>query len=388
MKKKVFVLRSTKCLDGTCAFRILTIGFLTLIFLLAFGFSLTFSATKEIRVIKGKSVVLEYPEKVQTISLANSDIADVVSITPTELVIIGKEVGVTTLAVWGESKKHTSYDIKVDRSFAGQQVVLEVKVAEVNKNAASELGFDFLFINKDDRHIAEGEKTLGVYGGLVGTPSIPLTIGEGVTGVIGYVGKDKDYSTIIHALEERGDLKLLAEPKLLCLSGEKASFLVGGEVPIPVAQTTAGGIGSTVTIQWKEYGVKLNFLPTVVDTNLINLKINPEVSSLDYTNAVVLAGYAVPAIHTRKAETALELNSGQSIVLGGLISEEMIKSIKRVPILGSIPILGTFFSRRETTKSQNELMIIVSPRIITSVEAEEIPPLPWEGTKKVTKDSL
>ena len=379
MKKKDLVLRS-----------ILTIGFTTLIFLLAFGFSLTFSATKEIRIVKGKSVVLPYHEKIETVSLANPDIADVVSITPTELVIIGKEVGVTTLIIWGESKKYTPYDIKVDRSFAGQQVVLEVKVAEVNKNAASELGFDFLFVNRDNRHIAKGEKTLGVYGGKVRTPNIPLTIGEGVTGVIGYVNVDSllQYSTIIRALEEKGDLKLLAEPKLLCLSGEKASFLVGGEVPIPVAQTTAGGVGTTVTIQWKEYGVKLNFLPTVVDTNLINLKINPEVSSLDYTNAVLLGGYAIPAMHTRKAETVLELNSGQSIVLGGLISEEMIKNISRVPILGSIPILGTFFSRRETTKSQNELMIIVSPRIITSVEAEEIPPLPWEGTKKVTKDSL
>jgi Flp pilus assembly secretin CpaC len=371
LKKRDFVLRS-----------ILTIGCLTLIFLLAFGCSLTFSADKEIRVVKGKSVVLEYPEKVQTISLANSDVADVVSITPTELVIIGKEVGITTLAVWGESKKHISYDIKVDRNFAGQQVVLEVKVAEVNKNAASELGFDFLFINTNDRNIAEGEKTLGVFGGLVQTPNIPLTIGEGVTGKIGYVGKGRDYSTIIHALEEKGDLKLLAEPKLLSLSGEKASFLVGGEIPIPVAQTVSGGGASTVTIEWKEYGVKLNFIPTVVDSNLINLKITPEVSSLDYTNAISLGGYSIPAIHTRKAETSLELNSGQSIVLGGLISEEMIKSIKRVPVLGSIPILGTFFSRRETSKNKNELMIIVSPRIIASVAEEEIPPLPWEGSKK------
>jgi pilus assembly protein CpaC len=372
LKKRDFVWRS-----------ILMIGCLTLIFLLAFEFSLTFSADKEIRVVKGKSVVLEYPEKIQTISLANSDMADVVSITPTELVIIGKEVGITTLAVWGESKKHTSYDIKVDRNFAGQQVVLEVKVAEVNKNAASELGFDFLFKNSNDRNIAEGEKTLGVYGGVVQTPSIPLTIGEGVTGVISYVGKNKDYSTIIHALEEKGDLKLLAEPKLLCLSGEKASFLVGGEIPIPIAQTVTSGVGgTTITIQWKEYGVNLNFLPTVVDSNLINLKVTPEVSSLDYTNAVTIGGFSIPAIHTRKADATLELNSGQSIVLGGLISEEMIKNISRVPILGSIPILGTFFSRRETTKSQNELMIIVSPRIITSVESEEIPPLPWEGSKK------
>lgn len=359
-------------------------GCLTLIFLLAFGFSLTFSATKEIRVIKGKSVVLEYPEKIETISLANSEIADVVSISPTELVIIGKEVGVTTLAVWGESKKHTSYDIKVDRNFAGQQVVLEVKVAEVNKRAASELGFDFLFINRDKRHIAEGEKTLGVYGGLVQTPTDSiLTVADGVTGVIRYAGNLKDYSTIIHALEEKGDLKVLAEPKLLCLSGEKASFLVGGEIPIPIAQTVTSGVGgTTITIQWKEYGVKLNFLPTVVDSNLINLKVTPEVSSLDYTNGVTIGGFAIPAIHSRKADATLELNSGQSIVLGGLISEEMIKSISRVPILGSIPILGTFFSRRETSKNKNELMIIVSPRIIASVAEEEIPPLPWEGTKK------
>jgi pilus assembly protein CpaC len=123
----------------------------------------------------------------------------------------------------------------------------------------------------------------------------------------------------------------------------------------------------------------LNFLPTIVDTNLVNLKISPEVSSLDWTNMVSFGGYDIPALRTRKADATVELNSEQSVALGGLLATEEIKTIKRVPILGYIPIINFIFSRRETTKSETELLIIVSPRIVSSIAEEEIPPLPWKG---------
>ena len=364
--------------------KIRTGGFLVLVILfLIFGalVSLSHAETQLLRVVKGKSIVLSYPEKVQTVSLANDDIADVVSVTPTELVVIGKEVGITSLIVWGVSKKHTAFDVKVDRDISGQQVVLEVQVAEVNKSALGEYGLDFLMVDWDPRHIEEGTKILGTYAGRVTSPdphSRELFAQDGITGVIKWLGDKREFSTVIKALQQKGDLKLLANPQLLCLSGEEASFLVGGEVPVPIAQTITGGGAPSVTVQWKEYGVRLGFVPTIVDTNLINLEISPEVSSLDWANAVSFGGYDIPALRTRKADATVELNSGQSVVLGGLISSEETKTIKRVPILGHIPLLNFFFSRKETTKSETELLIIVSPRIIWSVAEEVIPPLPWE----------
>ena len=365
--------------------KIRTGGFLvltTLIFLFVLFASYSQAQTQLLRVVKGKSLVLKYPEKIQTVSLADEDIADVVTVTPTELVVIGKEVGITSLIVWGESKTHTMYDIKVERNISGQQVVLEVQVAEVNKSALSAYGLDFLMYDEDPRHMSlEGKKILGTYAGQVSTPdaeSRDLYAQEGITAVIKWLGDKREFSTVIKALQQKGDLKLLANPQLICLSGEEASFLVGGEVPIPIAQTiTAGGVPS-VTIEWKEYGVKLNFLPTVVDTDLINLKITPEVSSLDWGNMISFGGYSIPALRTRKADATVELNSGQSVVLGGLLSTEETKTIKRVPILGHIPIINFFFSRRETTKSETELLIIVSPRIISSVAEETIPLLPGQ----------
>lgn len=368
--------------------KIRTGGFLVLatsIFLFVFLASNSQAQTKVLRVVKGKSIVLPYPEKVHTVSLADEEIADVVSVTPTDLVVIGKEVGTTSLIVWGESKTHTVYDIKVDRNISGQQVVLEVQVAEVNKSALSEYGLDFLMVDSDPSHIKRGDKILGTYAGQVTSPdpeSRDLFAQEGITGVIKWLGDKREFSTIIKALQQKGDLKLLANPKLLCLSGEKASFLVGGEVPIPIAQSVTPGTGLSITIEWKEYGVKLNFLPSVVDTDLINLKISPEVSSLDWTNMVSFGGYDIPALRTRKADATVELNSEQSVVLGGLLATEEIKTIKRVPILGHIPILNLVFSRRETTKSETELLIIVSPRIISSIAAEVIPPMPWEKQEK------
>jgi Flp pilus assembly secretin CpaC len=357
----------------------------TLIFLFVF-FSTNLSAQQHLlRVVKGKSTVLNYPEKIQTVSLANEEVADVVSVTPTDLVIIGKEVGVTSLVVWGESKKYTMYDVKVERNISGQQVVLEVQVGEVNKSALTAFGLDFLMVDNDPGHIRKGTKILGTYAGQVTTPdpeSQELFAQDGITGVIKWLGDKQQFSTIIKALEQKGDLKLLANPQLIGLSGEKASFLVGGEIPVPVAQTVTAGGAPSVTIEWKEYGVKLNFVPTVVDTNLINLKISPEFSSLDWANAVTFGGWTIPAIRSRKADAVVELNSEQSVVLGGLTSTEEIKTVKRIPILGHIPLLNLLFSRKETTKSETELLIIVSPRIIYSVAEEIIPPLPWEKEEK------
>ena len=340
---------------------------------------LALAQTDTLRIVEGKSSVLSFTEKVKTVSIANEDIADVVSITPIELVIIGKKVGVTTLLVWGELGKIGDYELRVNRNVTGQQVVLEVQVAEVNRTRLSEYGVDFLLIDTDDGGVWNGTQILGSYAGEVTSPdptSRDMMIPDGATAAIKWIDHRQRIYGALKALQRNGALELLANPRLLSLSGEEASFLVGGEIPVPVAQSTSSAGVPNVTIQWKEYGIRLHFLPTIIDTNLVNLKIKPEISSLDWANMVSFGGYDIPALRTRKASATVELNSDQAIVLGGLIATESFKTIKRIPILGHIPILNFFFSRKETSTVETELLIVVSPRIIGSVADESIPPLP------------
>ncbi len=334
--------------------------------------------TDTLRIVEGKSSVLSFTEKVKTVSIANEDVADVVSITPTELVIIGKKVGVTTLLIWGEWGKIGEYELRVDRNVTGQQVVLEVQVAEVNRTKLSEYGVDFLLIDTDDG-AWNGTQILGSYAGEVTSPdptSRDMMIPDGATAAVKWIDHRQRIYGALKAMQRNGALELLANPRLLSLSGEEASFLVGGEIPVPVAQSTSAAGIPNITIQWKEYGISLHFLPTIIDTNLINLQIKPEISSLDWANMVSFGGYDIPALRTRKASATVELNSDQSIVLGGLIATESFKTVKRIPILGHIPIINFFFSRKETSTVETELLIVVSPRIIGLVADESIPPLP------------
>lgn len=329
---------------------------------------------KEIRIVKGKSVVLTFPERIKTISIANEAVIDVATITPTDAVVIGKEEGITSLYIWGESGRYQAYDMKVDRSKVSQQVVLEVQIAEVNTTGMKDFGIDWLL-----RDIDRQDKAIASYAGEVTIPdpnTQTLYAQEGISGAVKWIGNKGTAQLMVRALEESGKLRMLANPRLVCLSSEEASFLVGGEIPVPVAQQAVAGGASAITIEWKEYGVRLRFTPTIVDTNLIRLKIAPEVSSLDYSNTVTYAGGTIPGIRTRKADGTVELNSTQSIVLGGLQASEKQETISRIPILGHIPVLGYFFSKRQTKTVNNELLIIVSPRIIESAGQEVIPPLP------------
>jgi pilus assembly protein CpaC len=332
-----------------------------------------------IRIVKGKSTVVTFPERIKTMSIADQTIIDVVSITSVDAVVIGKAEGVTTLYIWGESGRYQAYETKVDRTTKSQQVVLEVQMAEFNRTKFTDIGLDFLWNDRDDDHIAEGEKAIGSYSGEVTTPD-PLVRNifaqTGMTGIVKWVGDQQTAQLAVRALQEKGVIRLLANPRLVCLSDEPASFLVGGEIPVPVPSSATAGGGLNVAIEWKEYGVKLKFTPTIVDSNLIRLKIAPEVSSLDYSNTVSFAGWDIPAIRTRKATGTVELNSMQSIVLGGLTATETLSIERKVPILGHIPLIGLLFTKKQKTTSVNELMIIVTPRIIENMADETIPPLP------------
>ena len=186
-----------------------------------------------------------------------------------------------------------------------------------------------------------------------------------------------DASVILKALEKKGYVNTLAEPTLVAISGHQAKFHAGGEIPVPMADANG-----RVTIEWKKFGVRLTFTPIVVDSGVVNLKIEPEVSTLDWDNGVIFAGYRLPALRTRNAESTMELRDGQTLVMAGLISSEDIKGVSKLPILGDIPILGALFRSTNFMKNESELVLLVTPKIVTSYSASEVPA--WPGTGKAS----
>ncbi len=331
----------------------------------------------QIDVIVGQSVTHTLDAKVKTVSIADSKVADVVVAGPQEVLINGKAIGLTTLVIWDEFNVSRMFSVSVRGPFSDQKIELRVKLAEVNRTRAFELGVDIFGKRR--------EYTAATYGGSVATPSMPLGVFggqavEGLSAAFSWVSGTDEVSSMIRALQSNGVLRVLAEPNVIAASGESATFLAGGEIPVPVASAGAQG-GTTVTIEWKEFGVKVGFVPTIVDTGVINLSVSPEVSSLDYGNAIEIAGFKIPALRARKARTTVELRDGESLVIGGLIMEEENEVRTRIPILGHIPLLGYFFSDTRKVRTENELLIVVSPHLVRSLPPGAIVKLPG-GEKK------
>jgi pilus assembly protein CpaC len=182
------------------------------------------------------------------------------------------------------------------------------------------------------------------------------------------------------ALEQNGDLRTLATPTLVTRSGKEASFLAGGELAVPIASAATAG-QTNVTIEWKEFGVKLDFTPTVEEDNSITLKVAPELSALDYSNPLSLSGFSIPNLITRKASTVVNLNPGEHLAIGGLKQTDQIKVVKRVPILGHIPIIGFFFTNTRTEHVTKDLLVVVSPEVV-EVAASTVPALPTDRPQK------
>jgi pilus assembly protein CpaC len=184
---------------------------------------------------------------------------------------------------------------------------------------------------------------------------------------------DLDLAATIRALQGKRLLEILAEPNLLAMNGQPASFLAGGEFPVPVVQAGIAGAGA-VTIQWREFGVRINFLPTVTARGTIRLRVQPEVSSLDYANAVVFQGFTIPAISTRRVQTEIELESGQSFLIAGLLDNRVVENFSKIPGIGDIPVIGKLFQSRSQTKSNTELLVAVTPELVRPIPQGQ--PLP------------
>jgi len=177
----------------------------------------------------------------------------------------------------------------------------------------------------------------------------------------------------IRALQGRNLLQILAEPNLIAVEGSEASFLAGGEFPFPTltATTTGGSVAPVVTVQFKKFGVQLGFVPTITPSGAIHLKVHPEVSALDFENAVTLQGFLIPAVSTRRAETEVVLKDGESFAIAGLIDNRVIEIMNRVKGLGDIPILGQLFRSRSTKKSNDELLVVITPHFVRPLSPDE-----------------
>jgi len=323
----------------------------------------------QINVIVGQSVTHKLDTKVKTVSISDSDIADVVVAGPQEVLVNGKKIGLTTLVIWDDNNNSRMFNVTVRGPFSDQKIELRVKLAEVNRQKALDLGFNFF---------GQTEHNGATYSG--GTSPVPIPT-EQANALFSYIKGTDQITATIKALETNGTLKILAEPTVIAASGEEAHFLSGGEIPVPVAVTPNGTTGTTVTIEWKEFGTKVHFVPTIVDTGVINLVVSPEVSQLDYNNAVVLSGFRIPAIRVRKAETTVELSDQESLVIGGLIQTNETKIKKMIPILGHIPLLGYLFTDYQTQKDESELLIVVSPHLVRALAPGAKIDLPGAGSQ-------
>jgi pilus assembly protein CpaC len=270
-----------------------------------------------------------------------------------------------------------------------KQVLLKVRFAQVDRARLTALGINLFSTGATNTigsvttqqfgniGLSEGGKLTSI----IGAPTKGFTTSETLSDLLNiFVFRpDINLGATIRDLQTRNVLQILAEPNLLAASGEAARFLAGGELPYPVVSGVAGT--TNISVQFKPFGVKLEFTGTIIDDSTIRLKVAPEVSSLDYTNAVTVSGFVLPAIATRNAETVVELRGGQSFAIAGLLDERATAQFSKVPGIADIPILGQLFRSRSVNKTNSELMVIVTPVIVdpaVSAAAPELPKLPIE----------
>lgn len=368
----------------------------------------------------GKSLSIDSPVTIQRVSAANESLVDTIAIGPKEVQINGKAPGETTLIIWQENDVRLVYDLTVraspmrlnavreqigrdfpdasvnvtfdndtafvrgtvkdvisaDRIMAmvstlgksidllrvetpamEPQILLKVRFANVDRSASMNLGMN----------LASGAFNTGA---ALGTGA-PVSQDGGKTFSLSQAinillfRKDVNLVAAIEALESKSLLEMLAEPNLLVINGTAANFVAGGEFPYPMVQP---GTGTTsITIAFKEYGIRLGFLPVITPRGSIRLQVSPEVSSLDYTNSVTIAGTTIPGTSTRRVQTEVELSSGQSFVIAGLLDNQTQESFSKVPGIGDIPLLGKLFQTKSVTRSHTELLVIITPEIVAPI---------------------
>ncbi len=399
-------------------------------------------SSSDLNVFVSKSLIVESPGGIRRISVANGDLAEAVAVSRTELVLNGKTPGDTSLILWDSHNARKLYDVHVlpdatridgvrealhselpgqyisisfqggyvllrgvandlsssDRAVAicstigkvinllhvavppsEPQVLLKVRFANVDRAASLNLGANFF---RDATSNLPGSISTGQFGG---PPTFDFTQTPATTTIpnplnIFLYRPNINVGAYIQALAAKQLAQILAEPNLLTLSGHSASFLAGGEFPFPTLQGGGSGVGQ-ITIQFREFGIRLNFRPTVTPRGTIRLMVNPEVSSLDPANGLTVGGYTIPGLDVRKVQTNVELQNGQSLVIAGLLDNRLTETISKIPGLANIPFLGKLFESRALLKNNSELLVVVTPEIVQPIPAGA--PIPTVEMPKV-----
>jgi len=396
-----------------------------------------------VHVLVGKSILINVQKPLTRVLSSNPTVVETMAASPTEIVVEGKAPGASSLILWDANGRSQVLDVVSDIDIAAlrnviqktypkehlqleadggrllltgtastshivedlgkmasvyskdvvnsilvpishdRQVLLEVKFAEVDRAALSQVGVNIFSTGAGN---TIGATTTGQFGNFgqqkindafgAGTPHFPFEIKDFTVNQVLNIflfRPDLHLGTVIQALQARNVLQILAEPNLMAISGQKATFLAGGEFPFPVVQPSAGF--SSISIIFKPFGVKLDFTGIIQDDNTLRLHVAPEVSALDFTNAVTLpGGGTVPAISTRRAETEIELKDGQSFGIAGLLDQRATAQLSKIPGIGDIPVLGQLFRSRSINKTNNELLVFVTPHIIDPVRVASPPP--------------
>jgi pilus assembly protein CpaC len=396
------------------------------------GRSSSQTGAEDLRLTVGKSVVLDYSADVRQISTSNPEIVDASPVTRREILVHGKGLGTATLIVWSKSGERTFYSITVeanldplrrllketfpaedirvqssrdsvsligvvssplvgDRATAlaaafgkaivnnlqiipgpiEKQILLKVMFAELDRTRASQFGINILSTGATN---TVGRFSTGQFdSGTVDTKGGGLTVSDALN--IFAFRPDLNLAAFIKALQTEAILQILAEPNLVTTNGKEASFLVGGEFPVPIVQ--GGSTAAAVTIQFREFGIRLVFTPVITPNKTIKMHLKQEVSTIDVANAVTLNGFTIPALSTRRAETDVELAEGQSFIVAGLLDNRDTESYSKIPGLGNLPIFGNLFKSRDKKQSHSELVMVVSPEITRPLGPGEKVPLPY-----------
>jgi Flp pilus assembly secretin CpaC len=323
----------------------------------------------------GRSLPIDLAAPVTQVAIANPDIADVVVLTDRSVVVNAKKAGETDVLLAGPVLGRRHLRVTVFSAVERRQIALGVKFAEVRRDALVEIGVSARGTNRT----GNGSQTGGT-GVLAPDNANAPPLGSSLTtrflsGIASW--STKDISAYITAQERQGNARSLAEPTLIAGNRDTASFLAGGELPIPIVQPGSGNGVATILIQYRPFGVKLNFVAEVLNDSLIKLRVEPEVSTLDFANALLLSGFRVPALRTRRVATTVDVRPGQSLILSGLFNEEREFVRDGVPGLMRLPILGALFSSSRWQKAESELLIIVTPELFdpNAPRARDVVPL-------------
>ena len=308
----------------------------------------------------GRSYPISTADPITRVSVANPDIADAVVVGDRDVVINAKTNGETDIILWITNEPRRHYRIEVRSAPDRMAVQLAVRVAEVRKDALTELGVNGLYRNGNVRAGTGIFNTDNTFDKTTGDITLPATARFAT--VLSDFGT-KNFLAFIDAQAEKGRAKLLAEPNLLAGNRDTASFLEGGEFPVPIAQPSGNG-AATITVQFREFGIRLNFMPEIVSDSLIKLRVNPEVSSLDFTNGVTLSGFRIPALRTRRTSTTVDVKRNESLIISGLFSEDREKTRTGIPFLMDIPVLGALFGTSTWSTNETELLILVTPTLV------------------------